>query len=312
MGKINNRRGLGNALLLFTAAIWGFAFVFQRDAMTSGIGPYTFSAMRMLLAAAVIWLFVLATGRLRKDRPKDIGEAEDETAYGRNTLKGGLLVGLAFAAAAIIQQVGIIYTTAGKSAFITALYILLVPVISAIVLGKRYPRLVWAGVGLGVVGLYLLSVTGSLGIGFGEVILMLCAVLFAVQILLIDHYIIRADGIVISAIETTVCAAAVLVLMLLFEHPTPEVIKNSMVSIAYCGIMSGGLAYTLQIVGQQYTEPTAASLLMSFESVFAVIGGVLVLHETMSVREITGCVIMFAAVILVQLTGSSAGSGKGE
>ncbi len=310
MEKTYNKRGLGNAILLVTSAIWGFAFVFQRDAMTSGIGPYTFSAMRMLLAAVCVWTFVLISSRVRRGMGVETGTAEDVAAYRRNTLKGGLLVGLVFAAAAIIQQVGIIYTTAGKAGFVTALYIVLVPVIASLFLKRRYPRAVWGGVALGVAGLYLLSVTEGFSVGKGDLIMMLCAVLFALQILLIDNYVVKANGLAISAIEMSVCTAVSFVLMLLFEQPTGEVIRQSLIGIAYCGILSGGLGYTLQIVGQKYTEPATASLLMSFESVFAVIGGMLFLKESMSIREISGCILMFAAVIVVQLAGSSAGSGK--
>ena len=311
MREKNNRRGLGNAVLLFTSAIWGFAFVFQRDAMTSGIGPYSFSAMRMLLAAVCVWAFVIVSERI-SGRRKDFGEAKDEAAYRRNTLRGGLLVGTAFAAASILQQVGILYTTAGKAGFETALYIVLVPVLSALFLRKRYALLTWGGVGLGIVGIYLLSVTEGFSIGFGDLIIIMSAFLFAVQILLIDRFIGKADGIRIAAIELTVSAAVSFVLMLLFEQPTAEIVRSSLVSIAYCGIMSGGVGYTLQIIGQKMTEPTVASLLMSFESVFAALGGALFLREFMSFKEILGCIILFAAVITVQLPGpSAAGSGKG-
>ncbi len=301
MTNERGRRGLGSVLLLLTAVIWGFAFAFQRDAMISGIGPFTFSAMRMLLAAVVVWSFVLVSERLRKGEEKDLGEAKDEADYRRNTRIGGALVGLSFAAAVLVQQVGIAYTTAGKAGFLSALYLVLVPVISTLVLHKRYRALTWAGVGLGLAGLYFLSVSGGFTIAKGDLLCIGCAFLFATQIILIERYVDRADPLRISAIELTICALASFVMMAFFERPTWAVIRDSAVSILYCGVLSAGLGYTFQIVGQRSVEPTTASLLMSLESLFSGIGGALLLGERMSGRELFGCALMFAAVILVQV-----------
>ena len=304
-GRIRNRRKtgeamqkkrlLGNSLLILVAVIWGTAFVFQRVGMDY-IEPITFNGARMVLSAVAVGL----VSGLRKKRTgaSDPGE---ERAYKRNTVIGGICCGVFLAFASIFQQMGIVYTTAGKAGFLTAMYMLLVPVIGFVVFRKRNPLLVWFAVLLGVVGMYLLCMTESFHLARGDALVCICAVLFSGHILCCDHFAVRGDPLRISAIQFLTTAVISWTAAFLLESPTPEKIASAVLPILYCGVVSGGVGYTLQMVAQKFTDPTVASLLMSLESVFAVIAGTLILHEQMSRRELTGCVIMFLAILLVQI-----------
>lgn len=287
---MNSKRALGNLLLILTALIWGTAFVFQRVGMES-LDPYTFNAVRMALAAIAIGAAALV--RARTNPP-----TEQER---RDTLVGGLCCGALLAAASLFQQVGLVYTTAGKAGFLTAMYLLLVPVLGVLLLGRRERALTWLAVLLGVGGMYLLSMQGGFSLSRGDALVSICAVLFAGHILCCDLFSRRADPLALSAIQFAVTSLVSLVPALLTGAPQIGQLRAALVPIVYCGLVSGGLGYTLQMIAQRFTDPTVASLLMSLESVFAALAGALILHERMSARELIGCAILFAAILLVQL-----------
>lgn len=292
---------LGNALLILTAMIWGTAFVFQRVGMER-IEPITFNAARMALAAVAVGLVSAVPMPAERDKLSAMNEKEKER-YRQNTIFGGICCGTFLAAASIFQQMGIVYTTAGKAGFITAMYMLLVPVIGFVLLGKRNSWIVWLAVFMGVAGMYLLCMDGNFRLTRGDTLICICAVLFSGHILCCDHFVKLGNPIRISAIQFATCTVISSVAALILEAPTVDKIVSAAIPILYCGIISGGAGYTLQIVAQKFTDPTIASLLMSLESVFAVIAGALILGERMATRELIGCVIMFAAIILVQIRG---------
>ena len=289
-----NRRLLGNALLVLTAMIWGMAFVAQRQGMDS-IGPITFCAARMVLSAVAVGLVALLTGR-----GKRLGGPAREDQR-RNSLIGGLSAGTFLALATVMQQAGLVTTTAGKAGFITAMYMLLVPVVNFLLFGKRNTWLVWLAVAVGVAGMYLLCVNEDFSLTRGDAMVCACAVLFTGQILCIDRFAPGADPIRMSAIQFATAAVICGAAAFLLEAPSWDEVASAAVPILYCGLMSGALGYTLQIIGQRYTDPTVASLLMSLESVFAAVGGALLLGERMRPRELAGCAVLFAAIVLVQL-----------
>lgn len=283
----------GNLYLLLTAMIWGSALVAQSVSMDL-IGPFTFQCMRSILGALVL-LPVIAVFSRREDG------AAGAAGGRRDQWVGGLLCGCVFFVAGSLQQIGLCYTSPGKAGFITALYIVLVP-IAGIFFGKRAGWNVWTGVLLALVGLYLLCVTESLSIGLGDLLVFFSSIAFAAHILVIDHYSPKVDGVKLSCMQFAVNAVLSGVGMLLFEQPSPGAIAACWLPICYTGILSCGLAYTLQIIGQKYTDPTIASLLLSLESVFSVLFGWLLLREGLSLRELAGCVLMFAAIMLAQIT----------
>lgn len=297
----NNKRMLGNALLMLTAMIWGTAFVFQRVGMES-IEPITFNAARMALAAVAVGLVSASPAASEKGRLASYS-LQELSSYRRNTVIGGICCGTFLAAASIFQQMGVVYTTAGKAGFITAMYMLLVPVINFVFFGRRNSWIVWLAVLLGVIGMYLLCMTGSFSLNRGDTLVCICAVLFSGHILCCDHFVKLGNPIRISAIQFATCTVISSAAALILEQPTRDKIVSAAIPILYCGIVSGGIGYTLQIIAQKFTDPTIASLLMSLESVFAVIAGAILLGERMSLRELLGCVIMFAAIVLVQLRG---------
>ena len=292
--KMKNRQLFGNLLLILTAMIWGMAFAFQRKGMES-IEPVTFTAVRMGLAAAVVGAIAVMF------RKKETFSPEEAAQYRKNTILGGICCGAFLAAASLFQQAGIVYTTAGKAGFITAMYMLLVPIISFLFFGKRNSWLVWLAVLIGVCGMYMLCMTEGFRLTRGDTLVCVCAFLFSGHILCCDYFAPRGYPLGISAIQFLTCSLISGIFAFILEKPAWEQITAAAVPILYCGIMSGGAGYTLQMIAQKYTEPTIASLLMSLESVFAVIGGAILLHEHMTSRELLGCVVMFTAIILVQL-----------
>ena len=270
---------LRNTLLLMGASfIWGTAFVAQ-SVGADHMGPYSFLAGRSWLAC-VFLLGLMAV--LRK--------------------AGGTCCGIALFAASAAQQMGIGTTSTAKAGFMTALYVVLVPVFG-VFFGRRPGVKLWCCVAASVVGLYLLCLAGhdSLALTGGEWQLLGCAFLFATQILLVDHFSPKLDGIQLSFVQFLTVAVISTVFMLIFEQPTIEQFRLAAVAIAYCGIMSSGVAYTLQIVGQKALDPTIASLAMCLESVFSALAGWLILGETLSTTELCGCGLMFAAIVASQL-----------
>ena len=295
---IKNKKIFGNALLILVAAIWGTAFVFQRSGMEH-IEPVTFSAARMSLAA--VFIGAIALFKTSK-KSSDTGS--------KNTVIGGVCCGAFLSIASIFQQMGIVYTTAGKAGFITTLYILIVPVISFVIFKKRSPWYVWAAIVLGVIGLDLLCLNENFTLSQGDTLICICAVLFSGHILCCDHFAKKGDPVKIASIQFLTAAVISWIASFIMETPNPDKIVSALIPIIYCGIVSGGAGYTLQMVAQKHTDPTSASLIMSLESVFAVIAGALILHERMSHRELIGCVIMFLAIILVQLPVPEKAIGK--
>ena len=286
----------GNILLVITALIWGAAFVAQSVSMDH-IGAFTFQGVRSLIGSAVLLPVIFAMKAMKKKKGEYVRPTKADNA---RLWKAGLVCGVIMAVASNLQQCGLQYTTAGKAGFITALYIVIVPVLS-LFMGKRSSLRMWLCVAMALVGLYLLSVTDGFKLSLGDTLVLLCAVAFSFHIMAVDHYASVVDGVKLSCIQFLVSGVISCVLMFIFEDPDISGLLAAALPILYAGVMSCGVAYTLQIVGQKYTRPTMASLLMSLESVFAVLAGMLILHEIPSLREGLGCVIMFAAIIITQL-----------
>ncbi|MGM9550100.1 MAG: DMT family transporter [Faecousia sp.] len=288
----------GSLSLLLGTIIWGFAFIAQSVGMDH-LGPFTFQAVRCFLAV----LFLIPCAFVM-----DIGKCSfrESAAKWKNPSlwKVGFLCGCALFVAASLQQIGIVYTDAGKAGFITAMYIVLVPVLG-LFLGKKPPKATVFSVALAVVGLYLLSCMGVSEINKGDLFLMGCALAFAVQITCIDRLAGNLDGLRLNCVQSLVVAVLSVPFMALTETVDVGNILACWLPLCFAGILSMGVAYTLQIVGQKDLEPTTASLIMSLESVFAALGGWLVLHETMTGWELLGCGLVFAGVILSQLPGKA-------
>ena len=217
----------------------------------------------------------------------------------KDLIVGGICCGLALAAGSSLQQIGLVYTTAGKAGFITALYIVIVPVMG-ILLGKRVGLKVWIGVVLAATGMYFLCITEGFSIAKGDFFVFLCAAAFSVHILVIDSFAPKVDGVALSCIQFFVCGILCAVPMLVSEQPQISQIMEAWVPLAYAGVLSCGVAYTLQVVAQKNTDPAVASLILSLESVFSVLAGWVILGERLSGRELFGCALVFTAVILAQ------------
>lgn len=281
-------------LLVLTALIWGMAFVAQSVGMNY-IGPFTFNCIRSIMGGLVLIPCILFFDKREKGEAKQ-GKKEDT----KTLLIGGICCGLALCIASNLQQIGIKYTTVGKAGFITALYIVLVPIFG-IFLRKKVSGRVWLSVAISVVGLYLLCITDEFRIGKGDFFVLLCALVFTIHILVIDYFSPKVNGIKLSCIQFLVAGILSGVPMLISEKPSISTILAAWAPLLYAGIMSCGVGYTLQIVAQKDADPTIASLILSLESVFSVLAGWLILGQTLAGKEIVGCVLMFAAIILAQL-----------
>lgn len=295
----DNKKALGNILLILTAFIWGTAFVGQRQGMEH-MGPITFNACRMALAALTIGTVSFVLRKRDVQRCQDMSD-QSRKEYRKNTVIGGICCGFFLTIAALFQQMGMVYATAGKGGFITAMYILLVPVINWILFRKKSRPLVWIAVLMGIVGIYLLCVTEGLTLEKGDALVMVCPFFFAGHILCCDYFVQRANPVELSAIQFVTVTVLSAIMAFIVENPTWQQVTAAIVPIVWLGVLSGGIGYTLQIIAQQWTDPTVASLLMSLEAVFAVLAGTVLLGERMSAREVIGAVIMFAAIILVQI-----------
>ena len=294
------RKSTNNFLLALTAFIWGSAFVAQSVGMDY-LGPFTFNSIRCLMGGIVLIPELLLFKRNgRKKSQEQVAEVAGAGIGSRKDLiVGGICCGLALAAGSSLQQIGLVYTTAGKAGFITALYIVIVPVMG-ILLGKRVGLKVWIGVVLAATGMYFLCITEGFSIAKGDFFVFLCAAAFSVHILVIDYFAPKVDGVALSCIQFFVCGILCAVPMLVSEQPQISQIMEAWVPLAYAGVLSCGVEYTLQVVAQKNTDPAVASLILSLESVFSVLAGWVILGERLSGRELFGCALVFTAVILAQ------------
>ena len=292
---IMNKNIRGCLILLLAAIIWGFAFVAQSEGMDS-VGALTFQASRMLLGALVLLPVSLI---IQKTREKSSGKKE--RFLDKKTLIAGMVCGIFLFGASALQQIGIKYTSVGHAGFLTALYILIVPVLG-IFMGKKVGVRIWLCIALSLGGLYLLCMTGEgFSMSVGDVLVTLCAFVFALHIIAVDKLAAKLYGVKISLIQMTFAGIISLVCAFIFEEPHIADISAAWLPIAYAGVLSCGVAYTLQIVGQKYAEPSVASIVMSLESVFAVLGGAMLLSEFPTLYEIFGSSLMFAATVISQL-----------
>jgi len=282
-------------LFLFAAAlIWGFAFVAQSVGMDY-VGPFTFTGARSILATVVLFPAILCIDGVKKKKGTYVKEDK------KTLLCGGVVCGIFLCIATNLQQIGLLSTTVGKSGFITAMYIILVPILGLFI-RKKVGLRVWIGVVLSVVALYLLCITESFSVEFGDFLTLMCALCFAFQILSVDYFGKRVDGVKLSCVQFLVSGIISFIPALIFENVSIASMGDAWITIAYAGIMSSGVAYTFQIVGQKHmTNPSAGALIMSLESVVSVLAGFLLLHQMLSFKELAGCVIMFVAVIMAQL-----------
>ena len=277
-------------MLILTAFIWGTAFVAQSVGMDY-LGPFTFNGVRNLIGGAALLPCIAFLGR---------GNRGNAPGSRKDLIVGGVCCGVLLFAASSLQQIGLVYTTAGKSGFITAFYIVIVPVLG-IFLRQKVGWKIWTAVGIALVGLYFLCITEGFSVNMGDFYVFLCALLFSLHILVIDHFAPRVDGVKMSCIQFFVCGLISLIPMFALETPTISGLLAGWFPLFYAGVLSCGVGYTLQIVGQKNVNPTVASLLLSLESCFSVLAGWIILGERLSVREGMGCVLMFAAIILAQL-----------
>lgn len=291
--KTNTMRN--SLLLLLTAAIWGVAFVAQSVGMDY-VGPFTFNAVRFLLGGTVLLPFLMWRSR-GTHREETVKEKKDRY---RITFLGGVCCGCALCTASLLQQVGIRYTTVAKAGFITALYIIIVPILG-LFFRRKVGRRIWIGVGLAVFGMYLLCIKESFAVSKGDFFVFLCAVVFSVHILVIDYFSPKADGVALSCIQFYTSSVICGVGTFLLEKPSIQAMLAGWVPILYAGILSCGVAYTLQIIGQKGMDPTVASLILSLESVISLIAGWILLGQALSPKEICGCILVFTAIVLVQL-----------
>ena len=300
MNKFVIRQSL---ILLLTATIWGVAFVSQSVGMDY-VEPFTFNAIRSMIGSAVLVPVILMMRKLTgKSGAREVHREEN-----RAWLKGGVCCGVILAVATSFQQFGILYTTVGKAGFVTAMYIIMVPVLG-VFFGKKVGVRIAVSVAVAVVGLYLLCMTESFRLETGDILVLVCAFVFSFHIMAVDHFSSLTDGVKMSCVQFLTCGILCGICMFLFESPKLTMILAAWKPILYAGALSCGAGYTLQIIGQKGMNPTVASLIMSLESVISVLAGFLLLHEVLSMRELSGCVLMFAAIILSQLPEKKAAAG---
>ena len=286
-------------LLLLTSFIWGVAFVAQ-SVGGEAVGCFTFNGVRSLIGALVLIPVIYFLDNQKK---KELGEEKylEQKGDSKILLLGGVCCGVMLCIASNFQQFGISFTTVGKAGFITAMYILIVPILG-LFMKKKVGVKVWLGVVLATIGLYMLCMTSeSFSLSKGDFLVLICAGFFSLHILIIDYFSPKVDGVRMSCIQFFVCGIISVIIAFIFESPSLSAIVSGWLPILYAGVLSCGVAYTLQIVGQKNMDPTVASLILSLESVFSVLAGWLILNQTMTLREFSGCGLMFLAIILAQL-----------
>lgn len=281
-------------LLLLTAVIWGFAFVAQRMGMRH-VGPFTFNAVRFALGSLALVPFAVTAARRRRT-----AGGNDGNGWMRTALIGGAISGTVIFLGASFQQTGLVYTTAGKAGFITGLYVVLVPLLG-LAIGKMTSAGTWIGVLLAAAGLYLLSFTGILSIARGDLIVLAGTLFWAIHVLLISVLIHRTEAVVLAMIQFSVCAILSFAAAFLFEKIEISAILDAAVPILYGGLLSVGVAYTLQIIAQRKTPPSHAAIILSLETIFAALGGWVVLGEVIPARGLVGCALMLLGIIVSQI-----------
>lgn len=293
-------------ILLLTATIWGIAFVAQSEG-GDAVGAFTFNSTRSLIGSLVLIPVIFLLNKINpKDNEDESGVSSENSSSGnifsrnRTLILGGISCGICFFLASNFQQLGIQYTSVGKAGFITACYIVIVPILG-LFMKKKCSPFIWAAVAMALVGLYLLCITDGFSIGKGDILVLICAVLFSLHILIIDYFSPKVDGVKMSCIQFFICGVLSAIPALIFEHPQLSAFQGAWGAILYAGVMSCGVAYTLQIVGQKNMDPTVASLILSLESCNSVLAGWIILGQKLSMREIIGCVVMFTAIVLAQL-----------
>ncbi len=300
---MNNKAMLGNLCLILTALIWGCAFVAQSVGMEY-VEPITFNGIRCIIGGIVLIIANLAFDSVKK---KNGTYKKIEKSEQKELIKGGIVCGIIIFFASTIQQIGISQTTVGKAGFISVLYILIVPFIG-LLLKQKLPKMIWICCALAIAGLYLLCMNESFSIGKGDMIVLISAIAYAVHIIAIGHFAPKVDCVKLSCLQFLVCGVISVVVMFIFEKPNLQNILNAWLPIIYAGALSGGVGYTLQTVAQKWTKPSVASLLMSLESVFAVLAGAVILHQIPTLRESAGCILMFISIIIIQLPEKQKGA----
>lgn len=281
-------------LLLITATIWGVAFVAQSVGSENN-GPFTFNSVRCIIGGIFLIPCIFFLGKI-----KDKNDTSSHDYSKKSLMIGGVLCGICLFVASNLQQFGILTTSAGKTGFITACYIIIVPIFG-IFLKRRTGPFIWLGVFVAMIGMYLLCIKEGFTITSGDILIFLCSIVFSIHILIIDYFSPLVNGVKMSCIQFFVCGILSGIFMLIFEKPVLSHILASGIPILYAGIMSCGFAYTLQIIGQRDLNPSVASLIMSLEAVVAVLAGWIILGEVLTQKEIIGCILMFGAIILAQI-----------
>lgn len=294
-----SKRALANLALLLTAAIWGFGFVAQRVG-AQYVGAFTFNGIRFGLGAiSLIPLILYMESKGKKTSDKHSQKSNGINIF-KSTILPGVLVGTVLYIAATLQQIGLSYTTAGKAGFITGLYMVFVPLFG-ILLKHKITKNSWAGVVVAVIGLYLLSVNENFSIAFGDLLVLIGAIFWAIHILTIDRFANSVDPLKLSSLQFATCSILSILTALFTETVTMEGLAGSLIPILYGGLLSVGVAYTLQVVAQKHAKPSHAAIILSMESVFGAIGGALLLSERMSLRGLTGCALILAGILISQI-----------
>ena len=296
----------GSIMLLIAAIIWGSAFVAQSEGMEY-VEPFTFASVRFFIGSIVLLPVIsfmkkkeTGNANLLEDYDKGIG-IKGFVLKHKLLVTGSIFCGLALTFATNFQQWGIKYVSSvGKAGFITTLYIVLVPVFSLFI-GKNVRPLIWVALAFAVSGLYFLCFTSKLTFEILDILLIMCAVFFSLQIMIIDHYVDRVNPVALSSLQFFIVGVISAICMFIFEKPSISAIMSAMVPILYAGVLSSGVAFTLQVIAQKDLDPTLASMIMSLESVVSVLSGFVLLNQKLSLREVLGCVLMFIGVILAQL-----------
>ncbi|MCI9105572.1 MAG: DMT family transporter [Lachnospiraceae bacterium] len=298
MEQQRNKKLLSSGMLVMTALIWGIAFVAQSEGMNY-VGGFTFNASRFLIGGTMLIPCVFLLRKLSNEPYQELSALEKANRT-KASIVGGICCGMILCLSSSLQQFGIAHTSVGKAGFITALYIILVPILG-LFMKKRVGLNIWISVAIAAVGMYLLCITEDFSVGRGDFLVFLCSIGFSLHIIVIDYFSPRGDGVVISCVQFFTAGLLSAILMFLFEKPSWGAVTAAWLPILYAGILSCGVAYTLQVVAQKEVSPTVASLLMSLESVFSVLAGWVLLEQKLSTKEMLGCGLVFAGILLAQM-----------